>query len=130
MARTKASTPRPLDNTCSGCGGMIVSMRLATSSLRSIPNTKGKWATGARLWIETAMMNLLVICWNGAHHSGKSWPVTGHSKKDIDSLHPLLNADIYLIDSEEFKKLFDLSGSSPRLRPVSEPDNKSLRIAH
>src|SRR5262245_28549428 len=43
------------------CGGIISSMRNATWSLRSMPKTKGKWATGLIPRTATAMIDLLLV---------------------------------------------------------------------
>src|SRR5205085_10578796 len=42
----KASTPRPHESPCAGCGGMRRSITVATSRRRNTPRTKGKCAIG------------------------------------------------------------------------------------
>jgi hypothetical protein len=56
-------------------------MSLVTSSLRSRPKTNGRWATGARRPIVTAMMHLLAMGMNGRHHNGKSAYEIAQGKK-------------------------------------------------
>jgi hypothetical protein len=97
----KGCHPTPRRYTCSGGGGMSVSMSLATSSLRSIPSTKGKWATGATVRMETTMMNLLARSWNRVHHNATSGPVRGYLDKCSRlASKPLEDKYIYPLDSE------------------------------
>ena len=44
--------------------------QLGTSSFRNTPRTNGKWATGARRRIATAMMHLLEWVGKSTHHNG------------------------------------------------------------
>jgi hypothetical protein len=108
---TRAATPRPQDNTCSGGGGMIVSRRCAPASWRSIPRTTGQCGTGARPRIVIATRNRLAGSWYGGHHSGKSSLVTGHPEKGLDSLLTVLNTEEYIfLMQKHLKNQFGLNG--------------------
>src|SRR2546422_5591637 len=55
---------------CAECGGQRVSMMAATLSLRSTPNTKGKWATELICCIVIAMRHPFCKLCERLHHSG------------------------------------------------------------